>query len=71
MLADIGDHLPATGKRIHLSTVRTGGSRAVQTEQAFHDAHLHNTDDGTAFIATQFHVGVFNDGDNARYNSHQ
>jgi hypothetical protein len=44
---------------------------AVQTEQAFHDAHLHNTDDGTAFIATQFHLGVFNDGDYARYNSHQ
>jgi hypothetical protein len=53
------------GQRIHLSAVRTRGFLAVQTEQALHDAHLHDTYNGTAFVTPQFHVGVFHDGDNA------
>jgi hypothetical protein len=65
VLAGVGSRLMVGGQRIHLSAVRTRRFLAVQTEQALHDIHLHDTYNVTAFVTTQFHVGVFHDSDNA------
>ncbi len=39
--------------------------RAVQSEQALHDAHLHHPDNGTAYVAAQFYVVILHCRDDA------